>query len=524
MAISGSSYNNCGQEFVTAQNKAGVRVMNPSVRPYDVLDTQALIDTLSYKLNDALTLRNIASYSLYKHSYSWDMDGSPLNLQQLTTPPNDNSSNTATYTEELQLQGKFRGDALKTVTGIYYETLQPSDKLDGHELGGPGSRMPSGFGDKQVTLSQNLGVTQTVDLYAKTHVSYGPYAQATYNLGDVFPMLDGLNATGGVRYSVDNELGESEIGTYILGFLGTGGTLNQQRVKTEAITWTAGLDYQLPTTLIYGKASHGYKAGGFNDAAVNPENLVFKPELVNSYEVGHKSDFRIGDMPVRVDSAAYYTNYTDMQETSADSYTAGLVPAFGAATRNAGGAKVMGFETDATIIPTRGLTLSLNYSYSYGKFTDYTLKYFSYYGLAIKDCRGTTLTDGDTEHLECLPFSNLPRHQASTTISYQLPVSEAVGRMEPSVTYSFTDRQYSSQVDVPVNDPGAWVGSHGLLNASFDWRSIYGSNFDLHLFGTNLTDLTYRIANSNVWDLFFFQSSIYGEPRMFGAQLTYHWD
>jgi iron complex outermembrane receptor protein len=452
------------------------------------------------------------------------MDGSPLIGNELTTPPDASASNTATLTEELQLQAKLRGTALKLVTGLYYETLQPSEKLDGHELGGLGSPIPQGFGDKQVTFAENLGVTKTVDLYAKSRVSFGPYAQATYDLGDVVDVLDGLNVTAGMRYSVDNELGESEVGTYILGLLGSGGELKQERVKTEAITWTTGLDYKLATTLVYGKVSHGYKAGGFSVAAVNPANLTFKPELVDNYEIGHKSDFFIGEMPVRLNSAIYYTNYTDMQQTAANAYTSGLVPEFGAATYNAGGAKVMGFETEGVIIPAPGLTLALNYSYSYGKFTDYTLSYFSYYGLGIKDCQGNVMQNNSPEHLECIPFTNLPKHQASANIRYQLPVSDDLGTMEQSVTYSFTDSQYSSSVDTPFNDPGAWIGPHGLLNAAFDWRSIYGSNFDLQLFGTNLTDRTYRIGNSNVWTTFFFQSSIYGEPRMYGLQLAYHWE
>lgn len=92
------------------------------------------------------------------------------------------------------------------------------------------------------------------------------------------------------------------------------------------------------------------------------------------------------------------------------------------------------------------------------------------------------------------------------------------------IAASFVDKQYSSSTTVPSADPGAWLGAHGLLNASFDWTSIYGSAFDLELFGSNLTDRTYRISNSNVWNVLYFQSSIYGEPRMYGLQLAYHWD
>jgi iron complex outermembrane receptor protein len=71
--------------------------------------------------------------------------------------------------------------------------------------------------------------------------------------------------------------------------------------------------------------------------------------------------------------------------------------------------------------------------------------------------------------------------------------------------------------------PAADSGPYGLLNASFNWDRIDGTPLNLQLYGTNLTDRTYRISNSNVWELLGFQSSIYGEPRMVGLQMGYSW-
>ena len=59
-----------------------------------------------------------------------------------------------------------------------------------------------------------------------------------------------------------------------------------------------------------------------------------------------------------------------------------------------------------------------------------------------------------------------------------------------------------------------------MLNLSLNWKSIAQSNFDLQLFATNVTDELYRISNSNISALGF-QSSIYGEPQMYGMRLTY---
>jgi iron complex outermembrane receptor protein len=165
----------------------------------------------------------------------------------------------------------------------------------------------------------------------------------------------------------------------------------------------------------------------------------------------------------------------------------------------------------------------VNYSYTYGKYNDFTLTYSSTYDLPEPDCTGKIMQNGDTMHLECIPFQNVPKHQASASLRYQLPLAESVGGVDVSTTYSFVDRQYSSATSIPSEEPGAWLGSHGLLSANIGWSNIYGSAFDLQLFGSNLTDRLYRITNSNQWTFLFFQSSVYGEPRMVGLSLGYHW-
>jgi iron complex outermembrane receptor protein len=508
----GGPVNQCGQNVIAAQQARGIRSVQLSTPPDDILDTQALIDSFSYQIDDQITLRNIVSYSLYKHSYKWDIDGSPLALDDIKSPITTNSSDTATYTEEAQLQGNFFRSSLKLVTGLYYENLQPEGT--------------------QQTSTQVFAQGNTRQEFSLSRRSYGPYAQGTYDMGALADVLDGLNLTVGARYSIDDESGDATLGTYLVptvpflssvlpsnGLLISGGDPHSARVKSEAPTYTFGVDYKLATTLLYAKISHGYKSGGFSPIAANPANYTFKPEFVMNYELGHKSDFMIGDMPARVNSAVYYTDYTDMQRTSGDSYKGG----FGGATYTAGKAAIMGFETDATIQPFPGLTVMANYSFTYGKYDQFELTYNSAFNLPLTDCTGQTVTNGKTMHLECVPFQYVPRHQASATIRYELPVDEAIGKLDQSVTYSFTDRQYSSATSIPSEEPGAWLGAYGLLNASLSWSEIYGSAFDLQVFGANLTDRTYRISNSNVWNVFFFQSSIYGEPRTYGLQLGYHW-
>jgi iron complex outermembrane receptor protein len=493
----------CGQSIVAAQQARGIRNVQLSGSPDDLLDTGAFIDTFSYQFTDELTLRNIASYSIYKHQYNWDNDGSQLALNDISGPENTPSSDAGTYTDELQVQGNLLNQRLKTVAGTYYEYTQPQGPQRNH--------------------STVLIFTAVDQSFAISHRSYGPYAQATYDMGGLSDALNGLNVTAGVRYSIDDASGSAmETTTSPLGAAPP--SVTSARVKNEAPTYTAGVDYKIPTTLLYAKVSRGYKSGGFAPAAVNPAHTTFKPEFVVNYEIGHKSDFEVGDMPVRINSALYYTDYTDMQRTAGDQYANPSDPSvvsFGSATFNAGKAKVMGVETEATIQPFTGFTLSANYSYTYGKYDDFSLIIAA--SVPQVDCSGQAISSGNVAHYECIPFQNAPRNQGSLSARYQLPVNEALGKMEGAVTYAYTDKAYSSAITVPEAEPGAWLDSYGLLNATFNWSSVFGSGFDVQIYGTNLTDRVYRITNSDVWNTLMYQSSTYGEPRIYGIQLGYRW-
>ena len=156
--------------------------------------------------------------------------------------------------------------------------------------------------------------------------------------------------------------------------------------RSKEWTWTAGLDYQLNVdTLLYGKVTRGYKAGGFNYAA--PRALTYDPEFVTSYELGIKADFALATMPARVNLNVYSMDYDDIQRAAGDNFPiGGFLPDVndfngngstsdfvctgpngenfaasatcldqGAVTFNADSARVRGFEMEATIAPVDNL-------------------------------------------------------------------------------------------------------------------------------------------------------------------------
>lgn len=482
---------NCGDDIVAAQQARGIRKIETSLAPFDRVKTGSVIDQFRYDITDEATIRNIASYATFTHAFGIDADGSIARFQDLDTPAGHDAYSVSQITEELQLQGSLMDARLKYVVGGYYQHVRPNEDDTGQQIAAfnfPAFLIPPAY----------LSLKQT---------SYAPYAQGTYDMSSIADWLDGLSFTAGVRYTTDETTGESS----------AGGTDHSATLKSTALTYTGGLDYKFGANLLYGKISRGYKAGGFAAAAVDPADYTYTPEYVTNYEIGQKSDFEIAGVPARVNSALYYTDYTDLQRGGIDKNGSSI----GSAIFTVGSAAIYGFELEATVEPLDGFRLSANYAYAHGSYNEFNLPVQG--ANPQLDCTGQKVPEGGVAKLDCAPFANTPRNQASVSASYEIPIDVSLGLVDASVTYAWTGTQYSSGYSLPDSEPGAYLEDHGLLNASLSWSKILGSSLDFQLFGTNLTDEDYRIANSNVWNLIYFRASTYGEPRILGAKLTYRW-
>jgi iron complex outermembrane receptor protein len=484
----------CFQSVVDAQNARGPRHVALSTLPYDRTVAGGLADTLSWKLGDTLNLRNIFSFSRLRDTYRVDYDGSPLQLDDIATPKNVESTDGQVITEELQLQGTSVDKRLTYVIGGYYERDKPV---------GPQSQTGIVF------------FTPSTSSSFEKRESKALYGQFTYDLGGIIPALDNLKFTGGVRYTHDTQQGFSD---YIFDKVTSG--------SSKVPTWTAGLDYRLSRhVLIYGKASRGYKQGGFSALAVDPLHATFEPEYVTTFEGGAKTDFRVFGRPARVNADYYYSKYTDIQRTGGDSNVIGGQTVAGSATYNAGRAHIQGVEVEATIAPFDGFELSANYSYTDAKYDSYQL--------AISqpqlDCGGLVspfalpgARVSPTANLACIPFQFAPKHQGSATATYTLPLRAEAGKLSISANVSYMDKIYAAPTAVPVAEPFATLGSYTLLGFNVDWNGVMGRPFDLSFFMKNATNKTYRISNYAVYSQLGFTQDIYGEPRTFGFRLRYH--
>jgi iron complex outermembrane receptor protein len=523
-----------------------------STDAYAKTQTWGITNTTDIELSDELTLRNIASYQKMKVGYRYDGDATPLQQHDVdpgelpadgvVTLPGTNipvsyrnatgatelpRDNFRVWTEELQLQGNMLdGNLTWTVGGFYFD-----QRPDGTQ----GSRAIvycPGVQTGTCTASQAQ--------YGTSQVSKALYAQATLNLAALTPALDGLRLTGGYRKTWDHVYGFATqfnyssllpAGTVVCGINASlvvpeATALNDCRFsgsqRTSSPSWLIGLDYKVSRNiLLYGKVSRSYKAGGFNPYAVffgqngDPDTRTFLPENVKSYEVGIKSDFRLGTVPFRLNVAGYKTDYKDIQRASGDFNP--KTGAGGARTYNAD-ATIKGIEVEASMRPFGGVELGGNFSYTDAHYDQYLYKSST----GTFACNGVVPAGGIAD-ASCLPFQYTAKYIYSFHVAADQKLGNDMGTLSLFVNYSHMSSQYTEPVNVPALQPGTTLAPFGLLNASLDWRKVAGSGFDLGLFVTNATNKLYRISNSNGYQAggLLVNETLYGEPRMYGLRLKY---
>lgn len=529
------------------------------------IKTWGIINTSSLELSDELTLRNIISYQRLRSNYGGDSDGTPLQVYQqsqngafptgpipglaefgLPATPGNAYLNRPTpfdaprdhveqFTEELQLQGTMLDNHLNFSVGGFYYDSKPA-------------------GDWRGRAVQNCPAARTGQLVAGCIASDGYsgvrnkskalYGQGTLDFGAFSPGLENLRLTAGYRYTWDTISGFSTswatvdaptgvspfnpiadpdtdvddiqclFGTPALQYLtntanGRDACNFSARLKSSAGTWTVGLDYRpVSAVLLYGKISRGYKSGGFNSFAIRPTTTTFQPEKLITYEGGFKSDWRLGTMPFRLNATYYYSDYKNIQRPAADID----LPRAGAAVYSAS-ARIQGLEFETSIRPTPAIELGATVSYTDADYREYFLPNSA----GGQDCN-TVVPFGGTQDFSCAPFSFVTPWIYNLRGSINLPVPERLGEASFNINYAHVSSQYTAP---RPDEPGARLESYGLLNASLIWRDIALSGLDLTLFATNLTNKLFRVSNNNVFGGSFVQSTLYGEPRMYGLKVRY---
>ncbi len=433
------------------------------------------------------------------------------------------------YQTELTVNGKALDDKLSWTTGLFYfNERSPNDGGMLYLFLPSAGSAPTAAAGKQITVtdwSRN----------SEENSSYAAYAQGTYSIWSDTRLTAGVRYTYDERYAhiatqttqtpasttTNNALiaagkpatlntgGYTFEGITYTGFSSLCGLTNAQgkvfpqaqcaqdlRRSYHKPTWTLALDHDLwDGTMVYATMRSGYRAGAINTQAVNVAVLTAKPEQVQDYEIGVKSDWQLAGIPLRTNLALYETAYHDIQVQQSFPNVTLATTVSGAAcdqgqfnagnclgtfndniTTNARAAKIYGVEWEITAIPTDWLTLNASGSYIDPRYTDFTVTPPAGY-----------LLPTNTTNLSGTPIP-VPAWQTNETATVNfgndlggIPLGDTV----------FTAHYYWQSrylADLRAYNPSQRSFAYGLLNFRLDFTDIGHIGADFALFMHNVAN------------------------------------
>ena len=387
------------------------------------------------------------------------------------------------FAQELRFSGDALADRLKWQVGGFYSIEEGEDQDD--------------VGGIRLTASEN-----------ETLAFFG---QGTYDI------TDQLAFTGGLRWTDENRSVALVTESRPDGFI----SVPDRDVSFDAFSWTAGLDYKVTDdSLVYASISRGFRSGGIDDERLNltgpepvvaadgtvttltAEDITVDPEFVINYEVGLKADFL--NNTVRWNSAAFYSDYTDIQVQTFDPV---LVDANNQAVitiANGAEAEVYGFETELNYIPNDNLSLGGTLGYTKADFQEFIFE---------DPASGLTIDRSDDA-------IGGPEWQASAFGRYEDDIADGI-RAGVQLNYFFRGSEdIADGNDIPtfiaagVEDQIS-LDSYGIFNGQIDF-DFEDLGLNLAIYGQNLFD--------NEFDTTGFALIAFGQPlsqRNPGEQRTY---
>jgi len=442
------------------------------------IKTFSVSNVTEIEIADGITLKNIAGYRYVNSSIPFDLDGSSLTFTDgagkvIPYFPSREDMMVRQYSDELQLLGTVFDGSLDYIFGGFYFLERGSDR---QQTGGQGGVSVGGVyqGDR-VTFADPI-----------RNQSYSGFAQFTFRPA----FAPGFSVTAGGRQTHDlRQLTTRNIvsnGTCRL--VDSAGVplnpcLTAYSKSYDKFTYSLSADYKISRDiLVYVAHRTGYRTGGFNISATTPNQFTpFLPEDVTDYEVGVKTDFRMGTGKGRLNVAAYTQDYRNIQRNQG-SIINGV---FTQTIVNAAEATIKGFEVDAA--------------------------YRSWIS------NGADLTNSQ--------FAGTPEWTIGANFGLKIPLGNT-GELAPRVDVFHQTKTNLSDNNYNVAQqrvaPTSIMPAYTLLNARLDLRDIGGSRITASLWAKNLLDAEYiasgtELANTGLG----YTSGFVGAPRTYGVEVRF---
>lgn len=405
-----------------------------------------------WQMNDTLTFKSITSYRDLSSDFARDGDGSPVVIAEFF----DNLEQQQ-FSQEFQLLGDSIDSRLQWIAGLYYF----------HEDGKNINQLkftPSEF--------QSGGKF--------TNESLAAFAQGT------FAVTDALSITAGIRYTNDDKsfTPDQFIMVNRLPFLppfdapifapGTRVLPNvKAKVSFNKATPMVNVAYRWNEDLMtYANYSRGFKSGGFSQRVfppiipgittpeTDPVKVIpsFNPETVDAYEIGAK--FSAFDNRLRVNAAAFYTDYNDLQVQVFTS----VAPIF----TNAASASIQGFELEMQAAPGAG--------------------WFFEGAIGLTDASFDKINEAETFVSKDNAFERVSKWTLSASAAKDFNIG-SIGTLTPRVDWSYRSKFFNNS----FNTPELLQNGYHLVNIALSLKNESENlTFDVGI--KNLTKENYLVS------------------------------
>ncbi|HWK35912.1 TonB-dependent receptor [Sphingomonas sp.] len=421
-----------------------------------------------------------------------------------------------TYTEELQMHAELWDGLVKANVGGFYQYQRAPENMDGTTNVYKLFSNPAGYVNAVGFIKRSVAKEKAV------------FGQATLDLSKVG--IAGLSLTGGYRYSWSDAEMETitpvkdpATGTFV-----PGTTSASTHTKSKGYNYTLSVQQQFTRDIMgYVTATRAYVPGGVNAIGQVGQALpgykpIYDSATVNTQEIGLKTQFYLGDVAVRLNGAAYNTDYKNIAQQ-----LLGLVN--GVSYRylaNIAAAQMRGAEVAGSVVFDRSLTVNFGYSYNHAKYKKWTgADPFNVAKPGDSVCVPESPTGVCFLDLSNNPLPYMPEHSGNVTLLYNTSLGPKVGELGLSASLFTQSRVF--YVTAAARDLQLYPGgleaisqaAYSTVNLRAELRDVAGSGWNTAVFVTNLTDKLYATGKVAQLHTLGFSAANYAPPRMVGLQV-----
>lgn len=442
-------------------------------------------------------LTSITAYEYYERIHREDSQSDIFNA---TSTHYYNEINQ--ITQELRLAGTPT-ERRRWLVGLFYEydSLDQVDGSDASDQPLPGVTPP--FADQlfaQFALElESLAVFahQELDVTDKLTLSLGlRYTSDTTDVSDALLGIGNLPQAGKQKFVtpclITTYPGEPA-GSPACPFLGPTAPLFSDHRSDSDLSWRIGMDWRpAANLLLYGNLTTGHRSGGYSLPLAGPAT-EFEPEKLFAQEIGVKTQWL--DSTVQLNGSVFHYLYDDVQ-VNVDDPASPLVPI----TRNIGEQENFGAEVEFEWAPNDRWFLRQSVGWLDARYqkTDRVISTYA----------GGIALEGKTP-------VNSPEWTYSGFVRYRQPI---IAGWDGSLGLDY--RWSAERFLEATNQSFDAADAYWLVNLRAGVVSQDG-RWEVAVYGTNLFDEEYLVYVNN---LSFFKLDIFGDPRTFGATVSFRFE